>query len=195
MYKKKSLAWFSVNEHAHTAASLQLDEMEPEEWKEGNFLPVVCGTESSAAAPVLSFSSGYGAKSKVSDGNDTGVAHTGGYIWSVMEEDWADVKDGGLGNECLVSRYISPTSRHHQSSFTILFLGPSVFFSVCRSVVAVVFCWHSSLFYRLSSSTTNRTRQDTGFKLIEDLKKKKEEYPTIGIFCVKSLGSYLPYSL
>lgn len=48
---------------------------------------MVCGTESSAVVPVLSFSSGTGAKSKVSNGNDTNAAHTGEYIWPVIEED------------------------------------------------------------------------------------------------------------
>lgn len=55
----------------------KLDEIELGEWKEDNFLPVVCGTESSAVVPVLSFSSDTRGKSKVSDGNDTGAAHTG----------------------------------------------------------------------------------------------------------------------
>lgn len=48
---------------------------------------MVCGTESSAVVPVLSFSSGTEAKSKVSNGNDTGAAHTGEYIWPVIEKD------------------------------------------------------------------------------------------------------------
>lgn len=76
----QGLAWISANEHAYTAAFPRLDEVEPEEWKEGNFLPVVCGTESSAVVPVLSFSSDTRGKSKVSDGNDTGAAHTEGYF-------------------------------------------------------------------------------------------------------------------
>lgn len=133
----QGLALISLNEHKYSTTLLQLDEIELEEWKEGNFLPVVCGTESSAVLPVLSFSSDTRGKSNVSDGNDTRAAHTGGYIWSVMEEDWADVKDGRLGNEWLVSRYISPTSLHHQSSFTILFLGLSVFFSACLLFLCV----------------------------------------------------------
>lgn len=74
---RTGLAGISVNEHAYTTASLRLDGIEPEEWKEGNFLPVVCGTESSAVVPVLSFSSDIRGKSKVSDGNDTGAAHIG----------------------------------------------------------------------------------------------------------------------
>jgi len=56
---------------------LQLYEIEQEEWKEGNFLPAVCGTESSAVLPVLSFSSGTSGKSKVADENDTDAAHAG----------------------------------------------------------------------------------------------------------------------
>lgn len=73
----QGLARMSVNENKYSTASLQLDEIELEEWKEGNFLPVVCGTESSAVVPVLPFSSDTRGKSNVSDGNDTGAAHTG----------------------------------------------------------------------------------------------------------------------
>lgn len=63
-----------------------------------------------------------------------------------MEEDWADAKDGGLGNEWLVSRYISLTGLHHQSSFALSFLGPSVFFFVCLFLILVFIHWHSSIF-------------------------------------------------
>lgn len=120
---------------------LQLYEIDQEEWKEGNFLPVKRGTESSAVDPVLSFSSGTIDKSKSVDGNDTNAAHTGGYSWSIMEGDGADVKDGGLGSEWLMCRCISLTSLCHQSSFSILFLGPSVFFTA-RLSLFLVLCIH-----------------------------------------------------
>lgn len=73
-------------------------ETDEDEWKEGNFLPLVCGTESSAVVLVLSFSSGIRDKSKVVDGKDT-IAAQGRIQWSVMKGDWADAKDGGLKSE------------------------------------------------------------------------------------------------
>lgn len=76
-----------------------------------------------------------------------------------MGEDGADANHGGLGNEGLVGRYIS---LHHQSSFAILFLGPSAFLFVCLSLVPVLIYCHSSAVNFLSCSKTNRLRQDTG---------------------------------
>lgn len=101
--------------------------MEQEEWKEGNFLPVVCGTESSAVVPVLSFSSGTEAKSKVSNGNDTGAAHTGEYIWPVIEKDWADAKDGGLEMNGLWADFPDQSSSSVLIHYFIRFLFSSSF--------------------------------------------------------------------
>lgn len=104
-------------------------------------------------------------KSKISDGNGTRAAHTSGYIWSLMEGDWPGAKDGGLGNERLVSRYISLSSLHHQSSFSVLFRGPSVFSFICLSPSPfLVFWWHYCAGYLLScSKTKHRTWWGSGF--------------------------------
>lgn len=102
-------------------------------------------------------------KSKISDGNGTRAARTWGYIWPVMDGDWAGAKDGGLGNERLVSRYISLSSLHHQSSFSFLFRGPSVFSFICLSLsLFLVFWCHSIAGYFLScSKTKHRTWWDS----------------------------------
>lgn len=93
--------------------------------KEGNFLPVVCGTESSA---VVSSFCHFPVTPEVSVRGKWHRSCTNwSYIWAVIEEDWADTKDGVLGDEWLASRYTSLTSLCHQSSFTVLFLAPSVF--------------------------------------------------------------------
>lgn len=54
------------------------------------------------------------------------------------------MKGGGLGDEWFVSRYFSLSSLHHQSLFSLLFLGPFGFFFVCPSLVPVLIYCHSS---------------------------------------------------
>lgn len=54
-----------------------------------------------------------------------------------------------IGNEWLVSCYISLTRLHHQASFTILFLRPSLFFCVSMPLAPVFIYRHSWTFFVL----------------------------------------------
>lgn len=134
------------------------------EWKEGNFLLVVCGTVSFALASVCTIFQWHQKGRAKSQMEMEPELHTG-YIWSLMEGDWPGAKDGGLGNERLVSRYISLSSLHHQSSFSVLFRGPSVFSFICLSPSPfLVFWWHYCAGYLLScSKTKHRTWWGSGF--------------------------------